>query len=210
MDITQIPLAKMATFAYIAADRLSNTCALIDPAFETEKILRLVKEKGFRVTHLINTHCHSDHSAGNAAIISATGARLLIHKKDAKYLKGLPNKMFTRILGGKKSPVPDTLLEDGDLITIGEETFSVIHTPGHTPGGICLYCDGHIFTGDTLFTGAIGRTDLPGGSLEQLITSVKEKLWSLPGETVVWPGHNYGSATYSTIKKEMLTNPYIQ
>ncbi len=207
MEITQIPLAKMATFAYIAADRLSKNCALIDPAFETGKILGIVKEKGYTVTHLINTHCHSDHSAGNAAVLNETGAKLLIHTKDAKYLKGFPNKMFTRILGGKNSPSPDILLKDGDMIHIGEKTLSVIHTPGHTPGGICLYCEGNIFTGDSLFTGGIGRTDLPGGSRKQLVASVKEKLYILPENTIVWPGHNYGSATYSTIKKEMMTNP---
>ncbi len=210
MDITQIPLSKMATFAYIVADEMSKNCALIDPAFETEKILKTVKAKGYRVTHLINTHCHSDHSGGNAAIVAATGAKLLIHKKDAKYLKGLPNKMLTRALGGRKSPLPDTLLKDGDIIKIGEQTLAVIHTPGHTPGGICLYCDGNLFTGDTLFTGCIGRTDLPGGSLKQLVASVKKKLWCLPDNTTIWPGHNYGSATYSTIIKEKRTNPFIR
>ncbi len=210
MEIIQIPLAKMATFCYVAVEKMSNTCALIDPAFEIEKILGVVNSKGLIVTHLINTHCHSDHSAGNAEVIAATGAKLLIHKKDAKYLKGLPNKIFSRILGGKKSPTPDILLEDGDEIGIGEKKLTVLHTPGHTPGGISLYCPGNVMTGDTLFIGSVGRTDLPGGSLKQLVASVKEKLFTLPGETIVWPGHNYGSSTYSTINKEKQTNPFIR
>ncbi len=210
MDITQIPLKKMATFAYIVADTHSKNCALIDPAFETDTILGIVKEKGFTVTHLINTHCHSDHSAGNAAIIQKTGATFLIHKDDARYLKGFPNKMFTRLLKGKPSPEPNSLLNDGDTITIGEETLSVIHTPGHTPGGICLYCAGNLFTGDTLFVGCTGRTDLPGGSMKQLVSSVKTKLFSLADDTIVWPGHDYGTMPRSTIGNERTSNPYIQ
>lgn len=210
MEIIQIPLAKMATFAYIAADRLSKTCALIDPAFETDKILGIVKEKNYRVTHLINTHCHSDHSAGNADIIARTGARLMIHRLDAKALKGFGNKLLTKILGGKKSPPPNRLLDDGDTINIGEKSLTVIHTPGHTPGGICLYCEGNLFAGDTLFVGSVGRTDLPGGSLNTLIASVKKKLYVLPGNTIVWPGHHYGATNYSTIEKEKRTNPFTR
>ena len=210
MEIIQIPLAKMATFCYVVADKITKTCALIDPAFEIEKILQTVKENDLKVTYVINTHCHSDHSAGNAAIIEATGAKLLIHKKDARFLNRFPNKIFTRLLGGKTSPLPDTLLNDGDRIDIGETRLEVIHTPGHTPGGISLYCSGHVITGDTLFVGSIGRTDLPGGSLKQLVLSVKEKLYTLPGDTIVWPGHHYGSKTSSTIEIEKQTNPFIK
>lgn len=210
MEITQIHLKKMATFCYIAADSATNTCALVDPAFETDRILDIVNKKGLKVTHLINTHCHSDHSAGNAAIIAATGAKLLIHEVDAKYLKGLPNRLFTRMLGGKKSPEPERLLVDGESIKIGEGKLEVIHTPGHTPGSICLYTTGHLITGDTLFVSSIGRTDLPGGSLKQLVASVKEKIFTLPGETIVWPGHHYGATVSSTIEKEKETNPFIR
>ncbi len=210
MEIIQIPLAKMATFCYVVADKNTKTCALIDPAFEIEKILQTVKENDLKVTYVINTHCHSDHSAGNAVVVEVTGAKLLIHKKDARFLKRFPNKIFTRLLGGKKSPLPDILLNDGDRIDIGETKLEVIHTPGHTPGGISLYCKGHVITGDTLFVGNIGRTDLPGGSLKQLVSSVKEKLYTLPGDTIVWPGHHYGSTTSSTINIEKRTNPFIK
>ena len=208
MEITQIRLERMVTFCYILGDEASKTCALIDPAFETQKILNEVKKAGYRVTHLINTHCHSDHIAGNASIIAATGAKLLIHELDAKRLGKISNSAFARILGGKGSPKPDILLKDQDIIKIGETTLKVLHTPGHTPGGICLYTDGNIFTGDTLFVSGVGRTDFPGSSMKQLMKSIHEKIYTLPGETRVWPGHDYGPFSYSTIENEKRTNPF--
>ncbi len=208
MEIKQIGLAKMATFCYMIGDDSTKTCALIDPAFETQRILSEVGTAGYKVTYVINTHGHSDHSAGNASIISATGAKLLIHRADAKKLSGFSSSAFSRLLGGKGSPKPDILLKDKDVIEIGKSFLTVIHTPGHTEGGICLYSPGHIFTGDTLFVGAVGRTDLPGGSMKQLLQSIHEKIFSLPGNTRVWPGHDYGPFPYSTIDNERRTNPF--
>jgi len=189
-------------------DESSRTCALIDPAFDTRKILDEVKKGGYELTHIINTHCHSDHSAGNAAIMAATDAKLLIHELDAKRLDKVLNRAFSRLLGGKGSPRPDILLKDGDVINIGENTLKVIHTPGHTIGSICLCTDGNIFTGDTLFVGSVGRTDLPGGSIKQLLKSIHEKIYSLPGNTTVWPGHDYGPLPHSTVEHEKKTNPF--
>jgi glyoxylase-like metal-dependent hydrolase (beta-lactamase superfamily II) len=199
----------MATFCYVIGDEPTRTCALVDPAFETDRILETVRNLGFRVTHLVNTHCHSDHTAGNAAIMSATGARLHIHREDAGRLGKLFNSAFSRLLGGRGSPRPDVLLQDGDAIVIGQTVLNVLHTPGHTPGGICLYHDGHVFTGDTLFVGSAGRTDLIGGSLETLIASLEKRLVGLPPETIVWPGHDYGETPSSTIGRELRENPYI-
>jgi glyoxylase-like metal-dependent hydrolase (beta-lactamase superfamily II) len=198
MQVIQMGLKPMDTFCYILGDEATKSCALIDPAFETEKILDIARKAGYRVTHLINTHCHSDHTAGNAEIIAATGARLLIHSLDAKALG--------RMLGGKGSPEPDVLLEDGDIITIGDSELKVIHTPGHTPGSICIYFDGNIFTGDTLFVEAVGRTDLPGGSIKTLMESIHKKIYTLPDETIVWPGHDYGPRNHSTVGYEKANN----
>ena len=198
----------MANFCYLIGDEATKTCALIDPAFETNRILREVESEGFQVTHLINTHGHSDHTAGNEAIKSATGAKLLIHELDAKRLGKVLHMTFSRMLGGKGSPKPDVLLQDNDLIQIGESQLSVLHTPGHTPGSICIHSDNHIFTGDTLFVGAVGRTDLPGGSLKQLLHSIQEKIYTLPGETIIWPGHDYGRHPSSTVEQEKNTNPF--
>lgn len=208
--IIQIRLDKMAIFCYLIGDKTSHTCALIDPAFDTNEILSTVNNRGYSVTHVINTHSHPDHTAGNASIISQTGAALLIHQLDAQKLNSLSNRAFSRILGGKKSPKPHTLLNDNDTITIGETTLKVLHTPGHSPGGICLYMDGNVFTGDTLFVGAVGRTDLRGGSMKTLLQSIHERIYTLPKETKVWPGHDYGGMPYSTVEQEMKNNPFTR
>lgn len=208
MEILQIHLNKMDVFCYLVGDEDSSTCALIDPAFETARILGIAKEKGYQITHVINTHCHSDHTAGNAAVIAATKAKLLIHERDARILGKMLNRGFSRILGGKASPRPDILLKDGDMIAIGNTVLKVIHTPGHTPGGICLLAEGNLFTGDTLFVGAVGRTDLPGGSYKQLSRSIRDRIYTLPDETVIWPGHDYGSSPVSSVLREKKDNPH--
>ncbi len=205
--VRQIRVGMMATFCYIVGDEPSKTCAVLDPAFEVKKILKETESLGYKLTHVINTHGHLDHTRGNAQIIAATDAKLLIHELDAKKLKKILIRTFSRLLGGKGSPLPDRLLKDGDMIDIGETSLKVIHTPGHTMGGICLYTEGNLFTGDTLFVGAVGRTDLRGGSMLLLIQSIKEKLYTLPDDTIVWPGHDYGVTKNSTIAYEKKTNP---
>ena len=209
MEIVQMRLARMAVFCYLLGDEHTKTCALIDPAFNTERILSEAQRLQYRITHVINTHGHSDHTAGNQAVIEATGAQLLIHELDAQRLGKVLHNTFSRLLGGKGSPRPDVLLHDDDMVRIGETQLKVLHTPGHTPGSICLYANGHLFTGDTLFVGAVGRIDLPGGSRLQLRMSLREKIFALPGETIVWPGHDYGASPTSTISHEQKTNPFI-
>jgi glyoxylase-like metal-dependent hydrolase (beta-lactamase superfamily II) len=208
LKIFQIKLKKMLTFCYLVGDETTRTGALIDPAFETKRILNLAEEKEYQITRVINTHCHPDHTSGNASVIAATGAKLLIHIKDAGRLENLFNRAFSRLMGGKGSPKPDVLLTDGDRVDIGNCFLKVLHTPGHTPGSICLYAQGHIFTGDTLFVGGVGRIDLPGGSMKQLLKSIHEKIYTLPGNTIVWPGHDYGSFSRSTVENEKQTNPF--
>ena len=198
----------MDNFCYIVGDEATKTCALIDPAFETDRILKEAAAEGLQVSHIINTHGHSDHTAGNQAIKAATGAKLLIHELDAVRLGKMLHKTFSRVLGGKGSPGADVLLKDNDKINIGKTELTVLHTPGHTPGCICLFGDGNVFTGDTLFVQAVGRTDLPGGSLKQLLQSVREKIYTLPGDTIVWPGHHYGPTPSSTVEIEKNTNPF--
>jgi glyoxylase-like metal-dependent hydrolase (beta-lactamase superfamily II) len=210
MHIQQVKLSKMATFCYLIADEASRTCALLDPAFDTDRLLALAAEQDLKITHVINTHNHSDHTAGNAAIIAATGASICIHRLDAAALGKFFNRGFARLMGGKGSPSADVLLEDGDTVSIGATDLTVIHTPGHTPGGICLHAGRHLFTGDTVFVGSAGRTDLPGGNRRQLETSLATRICSLPGDTTLWPGHDYGAAPSSTVAREMETNPFMQ
>ena len=208
MKVVQMRVGALATFAYIVADQAQGVCALIDPAFETARILDAVSSMGLRVTHVINTHGHSDHTAGNAAVIRATHAMLCIHEKDLGKLHGIVTRAASRVLGGAGSPKPDVLLKDGDSITTGGIDLQVIHTPGHTPGGICLYAKGNLFTGDSLFVASVGRTDLPGGSIRQLIKAIKERLYRLDDSTIVWPGHDYGPTPSSTIGREKAANPF--
>ncbi len=208
MVVHQIKVGKMAVFCYLIGDEDSRTCAVVDPAFETDKVLMKAEKEGYQITHVINTHGHSDHTSGNADIIHHTRAALLIHKSDSGRLTKVLHKAFSRILGGKGSPQADRLLEHGEVVEIGSTALTVIHTPGHTPGSICLYSPGHIFTGDTLFVGGTGRTDLPGGSHHQLVCSIRKNIYSLPGDTIIWPGHDYGSSPTSTILYEQRTNPY--
>jgi len=149
-----------------------------------------------------------DHIMGNAEMKAKTGAPIVIHEADAPWLGQDSNAMF-RMFGGRPSPPADETVRDGDLIRVGDLSLEVIHTPGHSPGGICLRIPGAVFTGDTLFVGGVGRTDLPGGSWKTLLRSIQERLFVLPADTVVYPGHHYGAARVSTIGLERDTNPFL-
>ncbi len=208
METKQIFLPRMANFCYMIGDEETGTAAVIDPAFDAKKILSEIAAAGYKITHVINTHGHADHVSANSDIIKATGAMLCIHQADASQVAGILNRSLSRILGGKGSPGADCMLSDGDTITVGKTVLRVIHTPGHTPGSICIYTKGNLFTGDTLFVGAVGRTDLPGGATATLLSSIREKLYILPDETVVWPGHDYGDSPSSTIGREKTENPF--
>ncbi len=208
MHIEQMKVGPMAVFSYIVGCETEKEALVLDPAGSEKKILDRVKALGLALKYVVNTHAHADHTCGNRAILSKTDAQLVIHKDDADSLTSGKNKAFSLALGKKPSPRPDILVKDGDSLAIGKETFQIIHTPGHSPGSICLYRTGNLFTGDTLFVGAVGRTDLGGGDLGTLLLSVK-KLLSLPPETRVWPGHAYGETDVSTLAHERETNPYI-
>jgi len=157
------------------------------------------------ITHIILTHCHFDHIAYLPALQKMTGAKICIHEADAEGL--IHDNLSLAMHFGEHSPgiIPDIILHGGEII----EGYEIIHTPGHTPGSICLYHNGMVFTGDTLFVGGVGRTDLGGGSLQQLVSSIRNKLFVLPDDTIVAPGHNYGDTPKSTIGREKLYNPYV-
>ncbi|HRT71471.1 MAG TPA: MBL fold metallo-hydrolase, partial [Syntrophales bacterium] len=162
-----------------------------------------------RVKYIVNTHGHVDHISGNQEMKKKTGALIVVHEADADMLVSTP-AMVLRMFGAKPSPPADITVSDGDTIAVGSVVLEVLHTPGHTPGGICLYTDGYVFTGDTLFVGAVGRTDLPGGSWTVMYRSIKEKILTLPDDTIVLPGHNYGSSPTSTVGREKRTNPFLR
>lgn len=208
MLIEQMKVGPMAVFAYMVGCETEKEALVIDPAGSEGKILDRVKALGMTLKYVVNTHAHADHSCGNRKILSKTDAKLVIHEDDARGLASGRNKAFSLALGKKPSPAPDIMVKDGDSLPMGRETLQIIHTPGHSPGSMCLYGTGNLFTGDTLFVGAVGRTDLGGGDLGTLLLSVK-KLLALPPETRVWPGHDYGESHVSTLAHEKATNPYI-
>ena len=199
----------MAVCGYIIADNSSKDCVIIDPSTEPEKILNITIKKKLKVKAVINTHGHGDHTAGNAFIIKKTRAPLYIHKEDGALASKLMSRAFSLTLGGRPTPAPDFFVEDKTMIHAGTISIEVLHTPGHTKGSISLFIPGHVFTGDTLFVGDVGRTDLPGGSFDLLKKSIHEKLLTLPDETIVWPGHKYSESRSSSIRKEKETNTYI-
>ena len=178
----------------------------IDPGGDADLILRLIESEGLTVTAIVNTHGHGDHIGANADLKARFDCPIMIHVADADFLTD-PMLNLSGCFGEETalSPAADRLLQDGDEIEVGPVTFRVIHTPGHTPGGICLYTDGRLFAGDTLFAGSVGRTDFPGGSMDHLITGIREKLLVLPDDTIVYPGH--GPTT--TIGDEKIVNPYL-
>ncbi|MDA8124532.1 MAG: MBL fold metallo-hydrolase [Deltaproteobacteria bacterium] len=209
MFIEQRQVGQMAVFAYLVGDEESGEALVIDPAEDTAAIIASAKERKVAIKYIVNTHGHVDHIGGNADMKRETNAAIIIHRDDAPMLTDTPAAML-RMFGAKASPPADRTVVDGDLITVGSVTLRVIHTPGHSPGSIALYCDGYAFTGDTLFVEAVGRSDLPGGSGDVMFASIQGKLCTLPDETVVLPGHNYGSAPTSTIGHEKRFNPFLR
>jgi glyoxylase-like metal-dependent hydrolase (beta-lactamase superfamily II) len=209
MIVKQMRVGPMDVFCYILGCEDTHKGLVIDPAGEEERILETARALGITVESVVNTHGHPDHTCGNRKIAEQTGARIFMHALDDRFFNTPQGQSMAMQMGFTPSPSADVLLEDGDIISFGDKGLTVLHTPGHSPGGICLHVEDNLFTGDTLFVGAVGRTDLPGGSMETLLRSIKDRILSLPDETIIWPGHDYGGSPTSTIALEKGHNPYI-
>ncbi len=209
MFLKQMQVGGMAVFAYLIGCPETGEGMVVDPAAAIDQIIAEAKANNINIRYIVNTHGHVDHISGNADMKNKTKAEIIVHCEDAAMLTSTPG-MVLRMFGAKPSPPADKTVKDGDTIQVGNVRIKVLHTPGHTPGGMCLFVDGHVITGDTLFVGGVGRTDLPGGSWRVLLKSIQEKLLCLPDETKVLPGHNYGSTRTSTIGKEKKMNAFLR
>lgn len=197
---------------YVVVGPSGTQALVIDPGLQAEQVVEGIERHGLTVETVVNTHGHIDHVAGNALVCEKTGAPLVAHAADLAMINDVPQqqrrleKMGIRLdFDLPASPRPQMLLEEGKPFAFDGIAFDVIHTPGHSPGGVCLVHGETMFVGDTLFQGSIGRTDLPGGSMPDLVHSIREKLFRLPGSTLCWPGH--GETT--TLEEERRSNPFV-
>ncbi len=205
MIFDTVVVGPLMVNCYLLGCERSREGVIIDPGDDAELILAAVSRHGLNIVNVVNTHGHFDHTGGNERIMKAVDAGLLIHELDAPMLSKSVAMASRFGLAVENSPAATGLLTDGAVVSFGDYGLKVIHTPGHTPGGCSLYTEGMVFTGDTLFADAVGRTDFPGGSAAALGKSIRERLLVLPDATIVYPGH--GPAT--TIGRERMHNPYL-
>lgn len=201
MELAVFPVTPFYTNCYVVKE--GGDALVIDPGEATPELKEYLNNCSVKM--VINTHCHCDHCGGNAEIVALTGAPLVCHEADLPLLHSLPEQGRMFGVPFPASPEPDRFLEHGDTIAFGSRVFEVRHTPGHSPGHVVLVTDGVALVGDVLFAGSIGRTDLPGGSMNQLLKSIREQLLVLPDDTVVYSGH--GPET--TIGEERRSNPFL-
>ncbi len=207
MIFESLAVGPLSVNCYIVACDESREGIVVDPGGDVELIVDLVERQGLKIHTIINTHGHFDHLGGNRQAMAAFGARLLIHQADAPMLSRSAEVARKYGLQGENSPEADAYLTDGMDIFFGTCRLKVLYTPGHTLGGCCLYFEEarKVITGDTLFADSIGRTDLPGGSHEQLLESIRTKLFTLPDDVIAYPGHG----PHTTIGHEKKCNPYF-
>ncbi|MDM8566716.1 MBL fold metallo-hydrolase [Candidatus Halobeggiatoa sp. HSG11] len=194
-SIHALELGPMENFIYIIQDHSSKTAAVVDPAWEIAKIIALSDHQGFKITDVLLTHSHYDHTDGLQELLEKTDAEVHLSEIEAEFWDKKLN-----------NPI---LHKEGDIIQLGTTKINVLHTPGHTPGSVCYHMDEHLITGDTLFVNACGRCDLPGGNLQQMQQSL-HRLGNLPPETIIHPGHHYGPQASSTIGDQLKNNPFMQ
>lgn len=196
MYLKQLELGPMQNFVYLIGDPETREAAVVDAGWDVPAILDTLQRDGYRLTRAFVTHHHFDHVMGLADLVKATRIPVHVHQADAPML-----------------PLPPAALEptrDGQVIPVGRVPVAIIHTPGHTPGSQCLLAEGHLFSGDTLFIGACGRWDLPGGDPRQLHDSLANKLRALPDDTILCPGHNYADVPTTRLGEEKHANPFLR
>lgn len=204
MKIETIVVGPLQVNCYVAYDEKSLDALVIDPGDEPDKILKFIKSKNLKAARIVCTHAHFDHTGGIAALREKTGAKVMLHIDDLEIYMRVESQGAIWGFHVVQPPHPDVFLRDGEEIAVGEAILHVMHTPGHSPGGICLVANGIVFTGDTVFAGSIGRTDFHGGSIEALKVSFR-KVLSLPPETKLLPGHG----NWTTVEDEWKQNFFV-
>lgn len=205
MIIETLQLGPIGTNAYVVGDPATQRAAVVDPGDEAHRLLAVLARLGFSVDVIIATHAHFDHVGAVRPLVEATGAPFLLFVHELPVLEVAADRAALFGITIPTPPSPDRLLHEGDAVSMGGGTFRVVHTPGHSPGHMCLIGDGLAFVGDVVFQGSIGRTDLPGGDYDTLMRSIATHLLVLPDSTVLYNGH--GPAT--TVGQERRTNPFL-
>jgi glyoxylase-like metal-dependent hydrolase (beta-lactamase superfamily II) len=206
MKVETVVVGALETNCYLVYCEKTLECAVVDPGADPEKIFRAIADKNLKPVTLINTHGHVDHIGANKDIKDRFDVPLLIHEADVPLLQNALLSEIAFLLCAQASPDPDSFLREGDEIRFGESRLQVLHTPGHSPGSVSLKGEGLLLSGDTLFCGGVGRTDLPGGSWDELVRSIQERIFTLDGQTRVYPGH--GPST--SVDQEKNANPYVR
>lgn len=205
-----LTVGSLFTNCYVVWCSKTKEAIVIDPGFDRQgeagKVLEVLKENNLEVKFIVDTHGHPDHTCGNGIVKGATDAPILIHRLDANMLSEAGKRLAGFFGFRVVSPVADGFFKNADVVGFGDVVLRVLHTPGHSPGSVSLVGENCVFTGDTLFAGSIGRVDLPGGSGEEIMRSLREKLAILPDKFVVYPGHG----PKSTIGEEKRNNPFLQ
>ncbi|MBI4307580.1 MAG: MBL fold metallo-hydrolase [Chloroflexi bacterium] len=206
MILRVIPVGPFIENVYIIGDEATKEGLIIDPGGEAERVLDEVQKLGLTVKYIVNTHGHADHTGAILPVKDGTGASFAIHERDVPTMQHVSQWVLEMMKDWSAPPAPDFTVKDGDVLKVGTLEFAIAETPGHTPGGLCVVGNGIAITGDTLFRLSVGRTDMPGGDWDRLLESIRTKLYTLPKETVVLPGHG----PHSTIGDECRGNPFVR
>lgn len=205
MILESMQVGMMGVNCYLIGSEGTKEAAVIDPGGDAQKIAEKIKRANLTLKYIILTHAHIDHIMGVEELQKSTGAQVVVHHLEAPLLKDPQGNLSAVFDEPLTLPQPDLLVDEGDILKLGNLELKIFHTPGHTRGGMSILVDDKLFCGDTLFAGSVGRTDFPGGDMNALISSIKDKLFKLPEETQVFPGHMHTTS----IGDEKRNNPFV-